>query len=82
MSNETRPNSEHPLKKQLENIETYLRWSREAVEATMYEPFTEVYPLDRCLQEIKEAQQAVKNAKAWEVVMQALGTNESKCNEA
>lgn len=82
MSNETRPHSEHPLKMQLENLEKYLRWSREAVEATMYEPFTEVYPLDRCLQEIKEAEQAIQLAKQWHVVKKALGTYEEECDEA
>ena len=82
MSNEARPKSEHPMKAQLENLEMYLKWSREAVEKTMYEPFTEVIPLDRCLHHIHEAEQAMRLAKQWHVVKKALGIYESKCDEA
>jgi len=82
MSIEPRPQSNHPLKKQLEELEMHLRWSRESIEATMYEPFTEVMPFDRCLHHIQEAQQAVQLSKEWHVVKKALGTYESKCDEA
>mgnify|MGYP003115129813 CR=1 FL=1 len=82
MSIEPRPQSNHPLKAQLEQLELYLRWSREAVETTMYEPFTEVSPFDRCLHNIQEAEQAVRLAKEWHVVKKALGTYESECDEA
>jgi hypothetical protein len=78
MSNEPRPKSEHPMKAQLENLEMYLKWSRESVEKTMYEPFTEVYPLDRCLDHIKEAEQAIQRAKQWHVMQKALGTYEGE----
>jgi len=73
MSNKQRPKSDHPIQAQLENLETYLKWSREAVEKTMYEPFTEVHPFDRCLHHIKEAEQAVQSAKQWHVIKKALG---------
>ncbi|MEC7084939.1 MAG: hypothetical protein VXW60_02265 [Bacteroidota bacterium] len=81
MSNKTRPKSEHPMKAQLENLEMYLKWSREAVEKTMYEPFTEVIPLDRCLRHIKEAEEAVYMTKQWHVIKKALGTYEEECDE-
>ena len=74
MSNEQRPKSEHPIQGQLENLEMYLKWSREAVEKTMYEPFTEVIPLDRCLHAIKEAERELLLAKKWHVIKKATGT--------
>ena len=82
MSILSRPDSEHPIKKQLEDLEVHLKWSRESVGKTMYEPFTDVHPLDRCLHHIKEAEQAVQLAKQWHVIKKALGTYEGECDEA
>ena len=55
--------AEHPIKKQIEQLEAYLRWSAEAVEATGYDQFVNVCELDKCSKAIRDAREALSIAK-------------------
>ena len=60
--------SEHPIKAQIEQLERYLRWSAEAVEATGYDQFVDVSELDKCSKAIRDAREALNIAKQHKLI--------------